>query len=407
MADFDGLSEALNARKTQHLYRSRRLLGSAQQPEQQVDGKSVLSFCSNDYLGLANHPEVKQAVIEAVDEFGVGSGASHLVNGHSELHHQLELKLAEFTGRDRAVLFSTGFMANMGAISALVGRGDAVIQDKWNHASLIDAGLASGAKLKRYKHCDLESLERQLVGGEGTRRKLLVTDGVFSMDGDIAPLDRIADLAEAHEACLMIDDAHGVGVLGATGAGSAELFNLSQDRLPVLMGTLGKACGSFGAFVAGSEELVETLIQQARSYIYTTALPPAVAAASLASLRLIKTEAWRRDTLQTLITQLRAGVEAIGFPLMASNTAIQPVLIGDAAMALEISQQLEQRGLLVTAIRPPTVPEGTSRLRITLSADHSSEQVNFLLSVLEDIYAQFSDNEKATLSQVQSKLVSH
>ncbi|MFC3153521.1 8-amino-7-oxononanoate synthase [Litoribrevibacter euphylliae] len=406
MADFDGLSESLNARKTQHLYRSRRLLGSAQQPEQQVDGKSVLSFCSNDYLGLANHPEVKKAFIEAASEYGVGSGASHLVNGHSQLHHELELKLAELTGRDRAVLFSTGFMANIGTISALVGRGDAVIQDKWNHASLIDAGLASGAKFKRYPHCDLNGLERQLNSCSEARRKLVVTDGVFSMDGDIAPLDRIADIADAHNACLMIDDAHGLGVLGATGAGSAELFNLSQERLPVLMGTLGKACGSFGAFVAGSEELVETLIQQARSYIYTTALPPAVAAASLASLKLIQTEAWRRDKLQILIAQLRGGIESIGFPLMRSETAIQPILVGDAALALDISQQLEQRGLLVTAIRPPTVPEGTSRLRITLSADHSSDQIELLLSALQDIYQQLSDEKKAQLSDVKDKFVS-
>lgn len=406
MADFDGLSESLNARKTQHLYRSRRLLGSAQQPEQQVDGKSVLSFCSNDYLGLANHPVVKKAFIDAASEYGVGSGASHLVNGHSQLHHELELKLAELTGRDRAVLFSTGFMANIGTISALVGRGDAVIQDKWNHASLIDAGLASGAKFKRYPHCDLNGLERQLNSCSEARRKLIVTDGVFSMDGDIAPLDCIADIADAHNACLMIDDAHGLGVLGATGAGSAELFNLSQERLPVLMGTLGKACGSFGAFVAGSEELVETLIQQARSYIYTTALPPAVAAASLASLKLIQTEAWRRDKLQNLIAQLRVGIESIGFPLMRSETAIQPILVGDAALALDISQQLEQRGLLVTAIRPPTVPEGTSRLRITLSADHSSDQIELLLSALQDIYQQLSDEKKAQLSDVKDKFVS-
>ncbi|GLQ33274.1 8-amino-7-oxononanoate synthase [Litoribrevibacter albus] len=405
MADFDGLSDALNLRKAQSLYRSRRLLTSAQQPQQQIDGKDVISFCSNDYLGLANHPKVKEAFTKAVELYGVGSGASHLVNGHSALHHELELTLAEFTGRDRAVLFSTGFMANMGSITALVGRGDAVLQDKWNHASLIDAGLASAAKFKRYQHCDLASLERQLLSCSDAGRTLIVTDSVFSMDGDIAPLAELADLADAHNACLMIDDAHGFGVLGTTGAGASEQFQLSQDRLPVLMGTLGKACGTFGAFVAGSEELVETLIQHARSYIYTTALPPAVAAASLASIELIQTEGWRRDRLQQLISQLRAGIERIGFPLMESGTPIQPVLIGDAELALKISGKLEENGLLVTAIRPPTVPDGTSRLRITLSAEHTEAQVGRLLSVLGDVYDQLSTQEREQLSQARTKLL--
>jgi 8-amino-7-oxononanoate synthase len=393
MADFDGLADSLTLRKSQSLYRSRRLLNGPQQPEQTIDGQAVVSFCSNDYLGLANHPSVKQAFIDAAQTFGVGSGASHLVNGHSHLHHELELALAEFTGRERAVLFSTGFMANQGTISALVGRGDAVLEDKWNHASLIDAGLASGAKFKRYRHCDIDSLERQLASCSESKRKLIVTDSVFSMDGDLAPLDTLSEMAEANNACLMIDDAHGFGVLGETGAGAAEFFQLSQSQLPVLMGTLGKACGTFGAFVAGSEVLVETLIQQARSYIYTTALPPAVAAASLASLALIREESWRQDRLKQLIDRLRTGIQAIGFPIMPSNTPIQPVLIGDAALALSISQALETRGLLVTAIRPPTVPEGTSRLRITLSAEHTDQQLDQLLDALADSYQQLTDED--------------
>jgi len=403
MSDFDDLKESLSARKAQHLYRTRRLLAGPQQPLQQVDGQSILSFCSNDYLGLANHPNVKKAATEAITEFGVGSGASHLVNGHSELHHKLELALAEFTGRDRAVLFSTGFMANLGTVSALVGRGDAVIQDKWNHASLIDAGLSSGAKFKRYQHCDMPSLVRQIESVDA-KRKLIVTDGVFSMDGDIAPLDQMASIAEQTNACLMIDDAHGLGVLGDTGAGSAEYFGLDQTRLPVLMGTLGKACGTFGAFVAGSEAMVETLIQNARSYIYTTALPPAVAAASLASLEIIKHESWRREHLNNMISMLRAGVEKIGFTLMPSSTPIQPVLIGEEALALSISRQLEARGLLVTAIRPPTVPEKTSRLRITLSASHTEIQVKQLLEALSDIFQGLSEQDLESLDAARARV---
>jgi 8-amino-7-oxononanoate synthase len=403
MADFDGLRASLDERKQRHLYRSRRLLSSPQQPYQQVDGDSVLSFCSNDYLGLANHPKVKDAFIQAVNEFGVGSGASHLVNGHSEMHHRLELALAEFTGRDRAVLFSTGYMANLGAISALVGRGDAVFEDKWNHASLIDAGLACGATFKRYQHNDVASLSRQLES-VSVKRKLIVTDGVFSMDGDIAPLEDIADLAEHHDACLMIDDAHGLGVLGNSGAGCAELFNLDQSRLPVLMGTLGKALGTFGAFVAGSEEVVETLIQHARSYVYTTALPPAVAAASIASLEVVQSEPERRDILTQLIALFREGVDRIGFPLMPSSTPIQPIVVGSEALALKISSYLESQGLLVTAIRPPTVPKGTSRLRVTLSAAHTAEDISQLLTVLHQAYCQLSEQDLDELSQAKDRL---
>ena len=384
---------------------SRRVISSAQTPQQTVSGRKVLSFCSNDYLGLANHPDVKNAFISAVEEYGVGSGASHLVNGHSELHHQLELALAEFTGRDRAVLFSTGYMANLGAISALVSKGDTVIEDRWNHASLIDAGLNSGASFKRYQHNDMASLERQLASA-GSGRKLIVADGVFSMDGDLAPLNEVSLLAEEYNAYLMVDDAHGLGTLGETGAGVAEHFGLDQDKLPVLMGTLGKAFGTFGAFVAGSEEVVETLIQHARTYIYTTALPPAVAAATLASLNIIRNERSRREHLTQLIRRFKSGVDAIGFCLMSSGTAIQPIIIGSERLALEISRKLESRGLLITAIRPPTVPKGTSRLRVTLSASHTLQQLNVLLAALSDIYNELSVNQKAELSCVSSSNLS-
>lgn len=382
MADFDDLSKQLELRKSQSLYRSRKCLESAQRPLQRVDGQDVLSFCSNDYLGLANHPKLKEAAVRAIHQFGVGSGASHLVNGHSTLHHTLEEKLAEFTGRDRAVLFSTGYMANLGTIAALVGKGDAVLEDRWNHASLLDGGLQSGARFKRYQHNDVQSLERLLAKTEANRR-LIVTDGVFSMDGDIAPLTEIAALAEQYNACLMVDDAHGFGVLGDKGYGTAEVLGLDQHKLPVLMATLGKGAGSFGAFVAGSNELIETLIQLARPYIYTTALPPAVAATTIASLDVIAEEAWRRDHLKSLIGYFKTEAVLANIELMPSDTPIQPIVVGDAQKALDISAALQDQSVMVTAIRPPTVPEGTSRLRVTFSAEHTFEHLDKLLEALK------------------------
>ena len=378
------LAPALAERRAAHLYRTRKLLQSPQSPEVVVDGKKYLAFCSNDYLGLANHPEVILALQNAAEKFGVGSGASHLVAGHSSEHHALEEELAAFTGRERALLFSTGYMANMGAITALVGQGDAVFEDRLNHASLLDAGLLSGARFQRFLHNDLDNLQNRLTKTDAAR-KLIVVDGVFSMDGDCAPLPELAALAQKHNAWLMVDDAHGFGCLGKTGAGCAEYFGLSQDQLPILMGTLGKAAGSAGAFVAGSETLIETLIQFARPYIYTTAMPPAVAAATRASLRLIQTEQWRRDHLAQLIAHFRAGAQALNLQLMDSFSPIQPIVIGDEAKALLISQKLAERGILIIAIRPPTVPVGSSRLRITFSAQHSLAQVDQLLVALADV----------------------
>ena len=345
----------------------------------QVDGHPCLSFCSNDYLGLANHPDVVNAFTLGAGRYGVGAGAAHLVNGHSHAHHALEEELAAFTGRQRALLFSTGYMANFGVISALCGRTDRLYQDRLNHASLLDAGQLAHARLQRYRHLDDQGLAAKCAKQPP---KMIATDGVFSMDGDIAPLPELANIAHQHDAWLMVDDAHGFGVLGKQGGGTLEHFGLTAQQVPILMGTLGKGFGTFGAFVAGDELLIETLIQQARSYIYTTAMPAAIAEASRASLRLIQAESWRREKLQQLIQHFKQGASQLGLNLMPSETPIQPLLIGDSASAHAISQQLLQRGIHVTAIRPPTVPEGSARLRITLTTNHTETQVNQLLDNL-------------------------
>jgi 8-amino-7-oxononanoate synthase len=381
---FDQLQAELDQRERDALYRRRRVLDSAQGPEVQVDGKRYLAFCSNDYLGLANHPEVVRALQQGANRYGVGGGASHLVNGHGRAHHALEEALAEFTGRERVLLFSTGYMANLGAINGLLGKTDAIFQDRLNHASLLDAGLLSGARFQRYLHNDVASLEQRLAKTTG-RRKLVVTDGVFSMDGDLAPLPALASAARAEGAWLMVDDAHGFGCIGRGGRGIVDHFDLCQDQVQVLVGTLGKAFGTSGAFVAGSSALIETLIQFARTYIYTTSMPPAVACASLASLRLLETEDWRREHLNALIARFRTGCQQLGLNLMASPTPIQPILIGEADAAMAISAALEARGIFVGAIRPPTVPAGSARLRVTLSAGHSEAQVDELLEALGQV----------------------
>lgn len=378
------LNARLAARRAEHLYRQRPLLQSPQGPEVIVDGQPLLAFCNNDYMGLANHPEVVAAWQAGAERWGVGGGASHLVIGHSTPHHALEEALAEFTGRPRALLFSNGYMANLGTVIALVGQGDTVLEDRLNHASLLDAGLLSGARFSRYLHNDSDSLASRLDKAVGDT--LVATDGVFSMDGDIADLPALAKAAKAKGAWLMVDDAHGFGPLGANGGGIVEHFGLGIDEVPVLIGTLGKSFGTAGAFVAGSEELIETLIQFARPYIYTTSQPPALACATLKSLELLRTEHWRREHLTALIRQFRAGAQAIGLQLMDSFTPIQPILIGDSGRALRLSQMLRDRGLMVTAIRPPTVPAGSARLRVTLSAAHSEAQVQLLLQALEQCY---------------------
>ncbi len=382
----DYLPHELERRRADHLYRVRRTIDGPQGPALQVDGRPMLAFCSNDYLGLAADPRLVQALQRGAARYGAGSGAAHLVTGHMRPHQALEEELAEFVGRPRALLFSTGYMANLGVISALLGSGDSVWEDRLNHASLIDGGLISRARFRRYPHGDSASLERRLDAPREGKRTLIASDGVFSMDGDLAPLPELARIARQRRAWLLLDDAHGLGVLGAQGRGTLEHFGLDPGAAPILMGTLGKAFGTFGAFVAGEEALVETLIQQARSYIYTTAPPPAVAEATRASLRIVREEPWRRERLRELVSRFRRGAGQLGLPLTASESPIQPLLAGSAQCALRWSQRLEEQGILVTAIRPPTVPEGEARLRITLSAAHSEAQVERLLGALEEVW---------------------
>ncbi|MFN2338653.1 MAG: 8-amino-7-oxononanoate synthase [Gammaproteobacteria bacterium] len=378
------LATALAQRQADQLYRRRRTVAGPQGVELSIDGKTLLSFCSNDYLGLANDPRLVAALKDGADRFGVGSGAAHLISGHSRAHHELEEALADFTGRPRALLFSTGYMANLGILQALLGRHDQVFEDRYNHASLLDAAKLSGAKLHRYAHGDTTALAEQLATHTSGER-LVASDGVFSMDGDQAPLAELARLCKQHDAWLLVDDAHGIGVLGKEGRGSLDAAGLGIDEVPILMGTLGKALGTAGAFVAGSEDLIETLIQQARTYVYTTATPPALAWATLESLRIARAEDWRREKLHVLVARFRAGAAELGLQLMASQTPIQPLRVGDAATALHLSEQLLARGILVTAIRPPTVPTGTARLRITFSTLHEESQVDRLLGVLEEV----------------------
>ncbi|MFL0810450.1 MAG: 8-amino-7-oxononanoate synthase [Agarilytica sp.] len=378
------LQEALNKRRDQSLYRERAVLESAQKIRLQKNGKEYLSFCSNDYLGLANHPAVVAAFIKAAHQYGVGSGASHLICGHSQEHHQLEEELAAFTGRKRALLFSTGYMANQGVINALTSREDAVFQDRLDHASLIDGAMLSPAKFLRYHHNDMAGLEK-LLAKQTARRKLIVVDGVFSMDGDFAELPNICELAKKYNAWTMVDDAHGIACVGKQGGGICERFSLTENEVPILVGTLGKAFGTFGAFVAGSEALIESLIQFSRPYIYTTALPPAIAAATRESLRIVIQEPERRQYLDDLIQYFRKACSELQIELMPSETAIQPIVIGEAALALKVSQALEVRGIWVSAIRPPTVPQGSSRLRITLTAEHQKSDVDKLLSTLTEV----------------------
>ncbi|WEN15776.1 8-amino-7-oxononanoate synthase [Rhodanobacter sp. AS-Z3] len=372
------------AREHARLLRRLRIIEHADGPWLESGNRRLLSFCSNDYLGLAQHPQLVAALSRAARELGVGSTSAHLICGHRREHAELEEALAAWTGRERALLFSTGYMANLGVLQALLKEGDVCVQDKLNHACLLDGAKLSGAELKRYPHGDVPAAARQLAANPDAAA-LLATDGVFSMDGDVAPLPELAALCATEGASLMVDDAHGFGVLGADGAGSVSAAGLGQQEVPLLMATLGKALGCSGAFVAGSGGLVEGLIQFARPYIYTTAMPPALAAAALESVQLARREDWRREKLTALISQFRRGASELGLPLAASKSPIQPLLLGSAEAALAAAQSLEQQGLLVTAIRPPSVPAGQSRLRITLSAAHEEAHVERLLQVLETL----------------------
>ncbi|MFK2905991.1 8-amino-7-oxononanoate synthase [Dyella ginsengisoli] len=365
------------------LLRRARTMDHADGPWLEIDGHRLLGFCSNDYLGLAQHPQLIAAFKRVADDEGVGSTAAHLVCGHRREHAMLEEALAEWTGRERAMLFSTGYAANLGALQALLGgvEGAICVQDKLNHACLIDGARLAGAELKRYPHADVDGAARQLRS-RPQAPAMLATDGVFSMDGDVAPLRELAALARSEGATLMVDDAHGLGVLGEHGAGSVAAAGLSAHEVPVLMATLGKALGCAGAFVAGSAALIEGLTQFARPYVYSTALPPALAAAALAAVQIARADDARRAKLAVLIARFRRGAGELGLPLMRSDTPIQPLLLGDADAALTAALRLETQGLLVTAIRPPTVPTGQARLRITLSAAHEEEHVDRLLDAL-------------------------
>lgn len=359
------------------------MLESAQGAHIRVDGREVLSFCSNDYLGLSNHAALAEAVKSAVDAAGVGSGASHLITGHHRLHQELEDALAGFVGLPRALLFSTGYMANLGMVTALASRGDEVFADRLNHASLNDAMVLSRAALKRYPHNDMAALEKLLAGSKA-KRKLVLADAVFSMDGDVAPVPELLALCEKYDAWLMLDDAHGFGVLGATGRGVLEHYDVKSPRI-IYMATLGKAAGVAGAFVAGEHELIEALIQNARPYIYTTASPPLLAAAVLESLKLIEAEPWRRDRLRELTAALRHNLALSRWRLAESETAIQPLIVGGNHEAVRLSEQLLERGMLVPAIRPPTVPQNTARLRISFSAAHTVEDAVRLAQAINEI----------------------
>ncbi|HKU88798.1 MAG TPA: 8-amino-7-oxononanoate synthase [Steroidobacteraceae bacterium] len=350
-----------------------------------TDADGLVNFCSNDYLGLKAHPEVTRAFITAAGKYGVGSGAADLVTGHGPEHQALEEELAAFTGRERALVFSTGYMANMGVIGALADQKASIVADKLNHASLIDGSRLSGAEVRRYRHGD-SAHAAELLAAASEETRLLITDGVFSMDGDVAPLPELARSARDSKAWLVVDDAHGLGVLGATGRGSCEHFGLGPDDVPVLVGTFGKAFGTFGAFVAGDADLVEFLLQKSRTYIYTTALPPAVAAATRAALRASQRESWRREKARALAQRFR---RSLGDSAADSQpvTTIVPVIVGESAHALELSARLERQGFLVTPIRPPTVPPGTARLRVTLSAAHEEAQVDLLSNALTQVMA--------------------
>ncbi len=378
------LAKKISGTQSKGLFRTRRIIEGPQGIQVDIDGQSLVNFSSNDYLGLAAHPAVVHALKVGANKYGVGSGSAHLICGHCKAHHWLEEELAEFTGRDRALLFSTGYMANLGVISALFGRNDFVFEDRLNHASLLDGGLLSRAKIKRYKHVDVDALETMLLHSEA-KNKLVVSDGVFSMDGDIAPIEALVQLTKKTKAWMLIDDAHGIGVLGKYGGGSLEQLRLDQHDVPILVGTLGKAIGTFGAFVAGGELLIETLIQESRPYIYTTALPPSIAEATRVSLKLVRKEAWRRDKLKQLIKRFRTGARQLGLPLLDSATPIQPILIGDSRRAKQAGDKLMEYGFLIGAIRPPTVPVGSARLRVTLSALHENEHIDRLLQALDDI----------------------
>ena len=378
------ISDELNKIKKTGLYRELKVIGNAQESHIEIEGKTFLSFCSNNYLGLANNPSVVEAVKDAVEEYGWGAGASRLVSGNMTLHERLENVISRFKGKDTALVFPTGYMANLGAISSLVSKGDLVICDKLNHASIIDGCRLSGADFRVYAHCDMEKLENILRKSSRYNRKLIVTDSVFSMDGDLAPLPDIVRIADKYKAMVMVDEAHGTGVFGRNGRGVVEHFNLNNE-IDIVMGTLSKAIGSLGGYVTGDNDLINYLRNKARSFMYTTALPPAVCAASIAAINLIKRDPSIRESLWHNVRFINDNLKSLDFNVISSESPIIPILIGDAQKAVDMSKSLYERGILIPAIRPPTVPVNSSRLRMTVMSTHTKEDLEILLEVLSEV----------------------
>ncbi len=376
----DRLADGLASLDRDGLRRERRVLESAQGARVSVGERELVNFSSNDYLGLANHPRLKAAAHAAIEAYGTGSGSSPLVSGHLRVHEEAEQRFAAFCGMPRALLFGSGYAANLGILGALCDRHAEIFADRLNHACLNDAALLSRAKFTRYPHLDLETLERQLARSRA-RVRVVATDTVFSMDGDVAPLPRLFAICERHDAWLVLDDAHGIGVLGERGRGALEHFALASPRI-VYMATLGKALGGHGAFVAGAPVAIEWLLQRARTYIYSTALPASAAASAIAAVSLLEEEPAIVARLHDRIAAFRAACERLGVPVTSSETAIQPLILGQAGRASDASGRLTERGFLVPAIRPPTVPAQTSRLRVSLSAAHSRDDVEALAAAL-------------------------
>lgn len=384
---FDFIEQELSQLKNAGLYRSMSLIQGPQEPRVKINGREVILLCSNNYLGLADDPRIKAAAIKAIERYGFGSGASRLVSGNMEPHKELEERLARFKGTEAALLFNSGYHANIGIIPTLAGRGDIIFSDKLNHSSIVDACILSRAEVKRYPHCDLNALESLLKKHSVLRTpacKLIITDGVFSMDGDIAPLKELAELADKYNCMLMVDDAHATGVLGKKGKGTLEHLGIENPNI-IQMGTLGKALGCFGAYAAGSKRLIDYLINKARSFIYTTGLAPAVCAASIAAIDIIEDEPYIRQNLRERVEFFRDGLKKGGLNTMTSETQIIPILIGDSYNAMRISKTLLDKDVFVQAIRPPTVPEGTSRLRITLMASHSWDDLKYAIETIKDV----------------------
>jgi len=389
---YDSITAELLRIEEAGLYRKLRRVESDQGPTLRLDGRDVINFSSNNYLGLANHPSLCKAAKEAIDRYGCGSGASRLISGNMTLHEELENKISELKGTEAALVFNSGFQANTGILSTLVGEGDAIFSDALNHASVIDGCRLSRAKVVVYGHCDVDDLDQGLKDAPSIARKLIVTESLFSMDGDEAPLADIVSLAEKHGAMVMVDEAHATGIYEPNGSGLVAKLGLG-DRVPIQMGTLGKALGGFGAYVAGSQALRELLINRCRSFIFTTALPPAVMAMAIAAIDLIKKEPQRRQALRDNCQLLRAGLEAQGYSVRASRSQILPLMIGDATQCMKLSEDLLQRGVFAQGIRPPTVPPGTSRLRITLMATHRREHIDRALKT----FKQLKDEDDALL----------